>query len=250
MNAVLLAAVALVGVFSGSLVQTTAGFGFALIAAPLLLLTFQPAEMVAIIMFTSMLQVARVLWGEGRRYEAKRSVVIAILVGMLPGLVIGTFVLGIVSKQSLSLVVGILILVAALLQVIKIERLDTGLGAGPAAVIVGLVTGVLSTSTAIGGPPFVLWMRRHRVSIHEFRDTFAAIALVGNIVTIPLLEARGFHVLNPSVLKFFVLSIPIVLLGHWLGKRLLTKVSEKQFRQISYVLVSTAALIAILSGLL
>lgn len=245
----LITTIALLGVFSGSLVQTTAGFGFALIAAPLLLLTFQPAEMIAIIMFTSMLQVSRVLWGERRQYEAKRNVVIAILIAMVPGLVIGTFILGMVSKQLLSLAIGVLVLIAALLQVVKVKQLSSGLKAGPEAVAVGLVTGILSTATAIGGPPFVLWMRRHRVSIHEFRDTFATIALVGNIITIPLLEARGFHVLNPSVLKFFVLSVPVVLLGHWLGQRLLTKISERQFRQMSYILVSISALVAILTGL-
>ena len=80
---------AAVGVVAGAALQSATGFGFSLVAAPLLFAAVGPAEAVGALivvgMFTSVLTIAT----EGRRPEPLRREALLLLGWALPGALVG-----------------------------------------------------------------------------------------------------------------------------------------------------------------
>ena len=164
---------AAVAALVGAAVQSATGFGFALVLSPALFAVMEPAEAVtALLALGAALNLLVLVEG----HDARWSRLPPLLLPALPGLVLGAVVLAALSREPLQIGVGVAVIAAALWQL----RHQAAAARVPAPAA-GFLSGVLTTSISISGPPIVLWLEAQALSPAEFRATLAAVFLALNV---------------------------------------------------------------------
>ncbi|HEV8565452.1 MAG TPA: sulfite exporter TauE/SafE family protein [Actinomycetota bacterium] len=177
-------------VFVGAAIQGAIGFGFALVAAPVMALLHPGSVPVAVICIALPMAVVMAV-REGRHIDLHGFV--WIVGGRVLGTVVGLWVLVTLPAHDLEATIGGLILVAVLLSVAGLDVRPT-----PASTFgAGIVSGVMGTTAAIGGPALaVVYQRRPGA---ELRSTLAISFVVGLVLSFSALllagEVRGRNVL-------------------------------------------------------
>ena len=247
----LLAVAAGVAVVAGAALQSSVGFGFALVAAPLLFAAASPPEAVGLLVLLGLEISLLTLLTERRRPEPVWRDVVVVVAWALPGALAGVAVLRALDELALQLLVTCAVLVALFVNLRAAHRTPPPPGAAhepprwarPAA---GLASGALNTSTSTGGPPLVLLLMARGLRPSVVRDTltasFAGLAPVS--ATALALTSTGEAV--PSVAAVAVL-VPLAALGHLAGRPLFARLAAGH----AYERVLTAVLLAtVAAGLL
>ena len=233
----LLAAVA---AFAGAFVQSASGMGFALVLSPVLFAVMDPEDAVTAVLILGAVLCALVLF-ESRQvgtYALGR-----LLVPAVPGLAVGVVVLAALSKEALQIGVGVVVVAAALWQ------LRHGAAAlWLSAVVAGFLSGVLTTSISVNGPPLALWLESERVTPAVFRATLAAAFLILDAAGIVLIVSReGFDVVDPGRVGSL---LACVLGGYAIGAAGFRRLDAERFSAIVSTLVICTGVASILAGIL
>ncbi|MCK5642752.1 MAG: sulfite exporter TauE/SafE family protein, partial [Gammaproteobacteria bacterium] len=140
---------ALCAVFFAAFIRGLAGFGFALILAPILLLILSPTAVVVINLLLSMLSNILVLIRSFARIDIKR--VLPIALSSLLGIPVGVWIISVIAPSVLRVFIGVVIICFAVLLAFGFRKAFAGgrLSSG----VAGFFSGILSTSTSLGGPP-------------------------------------------------------------------------------------------------
>jgi len=225
-------------VLIASTAQTVAGFGFALIAAPALITVLDVRDAVVLVTLLGWINstlVARQAWS-----SVPWRTVSWMLAGALAGMPLGLAVLLFAPEDALRLGVGVstAVMAAALAAGLRFER--GGIGSELA---VGMVSGVLNTSTSMNGPPVVLYMQGRGHPPDEFRGGLAVFFFACSLITLAAFAAAG--VISGAAMALSGAALPSVLAGSWAGHRLLRRVDPDLFRRIVFALLVASALSAI-----
>lgn len=225
-----------------ALVTTLAGFGFALMAVPLLAVLVGPRDAVAISsLLGTVSSVAlltrlrgRVVWPVAGRQLA------GAVVGMPVGLVV---LLAVAERVLLAIIAGAVALAAlALWRGLRLRR------GGPAADVgAGLLSGLLNTSVGTSGPPLVFVNQARGLDPDAFRATLSA-TFTGNAVVGGVLFALAGRYTGP-VLSATALALPAVGVGWVAGLRLHPRVDAARMRTLVLALLFASATVAGLSAL-
>jgi uncharacterized membrane protein YfcA len=244
-------AVALV-VLVGAAVQSATGFGFALISGPALFALLDPAEAVTALLVLGVAVNLLVLAGRGAGGAVRWPDVGRVVLAALPGLVGGALLLGVVPKPVLQGVVGVGVLLAVAVQVWR--RPPRASGAGPrrpprwSAAGIGVLVGLLTTTTGTNGPPLVLWLERRRLAPADARRTISAVFLALNVLGAVALAAVGHRSAAARPVLLGVLLAGAVA-GYLAGAAVFRRMDPRRFRVAGLVLCTAAGLAAIASAL-
>lgn len=223
-------------------VQMTSGFGFALVAVPLLALVVGPHEAILLALLSSVLfNTWQALEGRGHR---DAGVVGRVLGGSLLGLPLGYLVFHLTGPGPLTVLVGVLVLAAVLVLALGVRLPSVSASTDLAT---GVLTGVLTTSTGTNGPPIVTLLQARRLPPHEFRATVTFVFLVLNVAAIAVFSVTGS--LTRDVLTTALWSVPALVLGGWAGFRVRTVLPPAAFRRFVLVLLTVAGVTAVVTGL-
>ena len=240
MSAALL--VALFAALLAGVVTGLTGFGLALISTPILLFVYEPRTVVVLTVILSIFISAAVVGDSW--HEARRLLVLELLVPALFGIVVGTVVLGVIDPIYIRLGVGAIVIFSALLLVrdIHLPGANTRWG----TLVAGSASGALSTSTGLAGPPIVLLLASRGLPKHEFRGTSAMYFLPMSIAGLAVLAVRGL--VEPPEVLLGLLLIPAAIAGKAVGTVLLNHVSEKAFRTITLGLVILTGTLGVMTA--
>jgi uncharacterized protein len=201
----------------GAFVQTVTGFGGALVLAPVLFGTMQPAQAV---LLSALLGIAQsgVLVLRYRR-ELLRGELASLLAWAIPGLALGVVVLRAAPSSLLRVIVGITVIAATIARLLRAPGRPMGQAVAAPA---GLLAGALTTSATVNGPPLVLYLSGRGATAAELRATLAGIFVVLDTLTVGALALGGALVWPPrAAVLALVVSFPLGLLaGLWLGDRM------------------------------
>jgi len=213
---------------AAAVVNGALGHGFSSITVPVALLFYtsrilNPAlVLVEVCINTSIVLMSRsALPGVGKR-------LVPIVLGLVPGIVVGSLLLPRVNAEWLKLFVYALLLPLILLQaggIRKPVRLTPTVGAP-----FGTSLGILYSLTTISGPPLALLFNGHGLAKHDFR---AAIGLIR--VAESTLTAVAYYHLDlytaPS-LQLLTWIAPSVAVGLPVGALLIRRVDAEVFRRL------------------
>ncbi|NIV15739.1 MAG: TSUP family transporter [Aliifodinibius sp.] len=212
---------------AGSLLQGSVGFGLGLLGVPLLILiepTLVPGPLLLMAFFLNIL-VSRREWRDMDLKSIKW-----VLVGRVLGTVIAAAIMTILARNTLSLLLGFLVLLAV---VISAGGFNLSLTPGN-LFSAGSLSGFMATTCAVGGPPLALIFQRERGT--RLRGNLAGIFLIGTVLSIAsliVIKRFGF-----TELYLALALLPGILLGFILSNRT-SKILDKGFIRPAVLVVAT-----------
>ena len=236
-------------VLVGAVLQSATGFGFALVTAPVLFGVFAPGEALTILVLLAGTLSTLVLFSEGRDLAVRRGDVARLIAWGLPGLVAGVLLLRAVQKPVLQVAVGVAVIGAALLEVRRTAYAGSGTKPWPVAPV-GLVSGALTTTTGVNGPPMLMYFLRSGADPHEIRDSLAAAFLLYMPLSVAALAVGGRLGFGDVEAVEVAGLVGSVLIGRALGRALFLRLSEATFRSAGIGLALLAGVGSLVAGLL
>jgi len=223
-------------------VQATAGFGFALLTVPLLLLRLSLED--AVVIATLVGTIGNLGHSLHSRADLDRTLTRRFLLCTILGGPVGAYLLFNVDARWVKLVLG----VSVLFGVVALQRGFDGVAQGSwFDWLFGLVSGVLNTATSTNGPPLVFVLQARKVSPAAFRATLNTVFLFSGIYAAVLYALRGK--VTSELLLVSAASLPLLLVGSIFGVRMRTRINEATFRKGVLVLLGLSGVSTILSAL-
>ena len=228
-------------VTGASATQAISGFGFALIAVPLLSLFIEPQTAVVLATvvgaFSSTFQAIT-----DRRY-AQRNLVQRLAVTAYIGMPFGLVVFLVVSESVLRFIVGVVVLIAAvaLMRGFSIAHTNKKIDW-----IMGWASGVLATSTSTNGPPLVFLLQAKKLNPESFRASINVVFSLTSFGAILLFAVTGN--ITRDDFAGIGISIPMLLLGLAIGFKVRTRINAEQFRILVFALLIGSALSALVAA--
>ena len=230
---------ALVAVGAGGVVQGSIGFGFALVAAPVLALVHPQALPATLLLLGAPLNGFVAV-------RERQSIDLAglpqILGGRVVGAVVGAAVLVAVPVRWLSTLFGALILVAVVLSAVR-----------PAVrprsrwrFLAGVASGVMSTGAAVGGPAVALVLQDRPGAV--LRSTLAVFFLFGLAISLAALALAGKVTASHVTLSLRLL--PALAVGLLASRPAARLIDRRSFRPAVLAFSLASAIVAIVSGII
>jgi uncharacterized membrane protein YfcA len=239
-------ALAAVAALAGAFVQSTTGFGFALLLSPALFAVMDPIEAVMTLLVLGVALNLLVLFERGRPEHVEWRPLVPLLVAALPGLAVGLVALTQLSKEALQVVVGTAVVAAAAWQLRRRARREPSSLPQGAGVAAGFVSGALTTSISVSGPPIVLWLEARGVRPEEFRATLAASFLTLNFAGGALLLAtEGSASADAGELAPLLV---LVVAGYALGALAFRRLERERFFVLVLALVACTGAASVAAG--
>lgn len=220
---------AAISVFLGAAIQSAVGFGFALVAAPLVFAALGPEEAVWSLNVLGLAINGAALALEARRPEPLGRLTAIVLLWSLPGMVAGAFILRAADPRVLQVALTATVLAGL---VLRARQRSAAPGPAPAwaGPATGVSTGVLTTSLTTGGPPLVLLLLGRGYAPARVRDSLATIFMTQGLLALAVLAATGDGdvPLHGAVLVL----IAAALAGQLAGRPLFARLAAGRYEQV------------------
>lgn len=253
-------------IFLASLLQSTTGFGFSLMATPLLLLFFNPRDAIQINIVVSLFN-SMVLTTQIWR-EVDRGLLWRLTSGSILGIPLGALLFYFLNTGLLKLAVSFVVLLLTALLLYRDFRAaktaatdpakktslsgDESTGCGSRGskqreVLVGLCAGALTTSLGMPGPPLLLYFNSVNLPKELLRSTTQAFFIFVYGISY-LMQALTVHT-SGYVLAVSLRFIPATVAGIVLGLWLFRLISQSLFKALTYAILIFTGLYMIFTTL-
>ena len=218
------------------------GFGFALVAAPIVSTLVEPRIVVPMVLIHG--TVTSIPLVVHARHDVQLMHIWPLMAGAIAGAPFGSYLLFVLDADKLRLLIGIvafgfaLLFLAGVSRKVHRERL--------AFLPVGFVSGLLNGSSSLAGPPVILFFANQGVPPAVFRANILALFFATNIATIFVFIIGGLFSVDA-----FLLALafgPSLAIGTYLGARYARSVNARLFRGVALSVVMGSGIIAIVDG--
>ena len=226
-------------VLFAAVVQSTVGMGFNIVAVPLTLLLdsrFAPVPMIVVGLALTIPVVLREL------DHVDWKGILWILLGRPPGVGVGLVLLAVASGDALNVIIGVAVLIAVIAMAFSPEiKRNRTVEFGS-----GVLSGALSTVSAIGGPPVGLLYKDENGP--TIRATLGTVFTIGATIT---LIGRGLAGrIETTDWQIALFYLPAVLIGFGLSYRLNRRFVDARYRTPILVLSAGAAIALLIKSLI
>ncbi|MBB4749808.1 sulfite exporter TauE/SafE family protein [Actinoplanes lobatus] len=223
---------------AAALAQAATGFGFSLLAVPLLGLVAGPVDaVVGSSVLACLINAVAVARDHGAvRWRTARTV----LAAGLAGLPFGLLLLTVLPARSLTVLIAFCVLAgaAAIWRGLRIR------GGRAAMLTSGFVSGLLTTATGVNGPPMAAAFSAMGLPPRQFRATLAAIFMVVGPLGVAGFVLAGQFTTRAGVIA--LAGLPAVVGGWWAGDRLFARLTDPDlFRRVVLAALCVASLITL-----
>jgi uncharacterized membrane protein YfcA len=225
-----------------TVIRSAFGFGEALVAVPLLALII-PVEVAAPLAVLVSVTVAGLVliqdWRDVHAAGAGR-----LILSTLPGIPLGLLLLTSVAEPIVKASLAAVIIAFSAYRIAGDGRFE--LEDDRLAWLFGFGAGVLGGAYGMNGPPLVAYGALRRWSPERFRATLQGYFLPASLVGMAGYWAAGLWV--PSVTRYYLTSLPVVLVATALGRFLNRRMNARRFLVYVHVgLVMIGAMLLIQS---
>jgi uncharacterized membrane protein YfcA len=204
------------------------GYGFSSLTVPVALLFFSNKILSPALVLVELAVNAWIMILNRRSLAAVRWRALPILVGLIPGVLIGSYMLTNVNPGWLKLCTYVVLLPLILLQAAGYRRrIDAEHLAGYP---LGLGVGTLYATTTISGPPLALMFNNQGMDKEEFRAALGTVRVAETTFTAIVYAILGLY--STKSIKLIAPVAPAVLIGLPLGTLLMKYVPTETFRRV------------------
>ena len=218
--------------FLAAFVTGISGFAFGLIAAGIWLHVISPVQTAALIVAFGLLAQGTSVWK--LRHALNWSRLWPFLLGGALGVPVGVGILEWVNPRHLREGVGA---VLVLYSLYSLARPNLPLPATNSVIdaIIGFLNGVLGGATGLAGIIVAVWCGLLAWPKDQQRAVFQPVAVAVFLMSAGWLGAEGAA--SWDVAWLFVIGLPALACGLWLGLRLYGRLDEQAFRKLILVLL-------------
>ncbi|RIW31625.1 sulfite exporter TauE/SafE family protein [Bacillus salacetis] len=212
-----------------SVLQTSTGFGFSILATPFLLLLFEPAEAVQINLILSFFISGALIMKI--RQDIDFGILRRFLVGSAAGLPIGMMVFLVIDISHLKTGVSVLVIALTIMLMLNFRVRQNQ----KRDMLVGGLSGSFTTSIGMPGPPLLLYFSGTDTQKETIRGTTLAFYLF--IYFISLIIQVVFAGTSKVIWISSLWALPLVFLGLYLGQLLFKWINQNVFRIFTYIIL-------------
>lgn len=204
------------------------GYGFSSITVPLALFSFTNRVLNPALVLLEVLLNANVLWANRERLRAIWRRVLPMIIGLVPGVIAGTWLLTYLNPGWTKLWTYVVVLPLILIQAGGFRRPIKA--EGKANLVFGGGVGVLYSVTTISGPPLALMLNNQGFAKQEFRAGLGLVRLAESSFTAIAYYFAGIYSVQSMRLIPFI--FPSIVIGVPIGTWLIRHMPPETFRRI------------------
>jgi uncharacterized membrane protein YfcA len=227
-------------VLIATLIRSTFGFGEALVAVPLLALWI-PLEVAAPLAVLVSITIAGIVvvqdWKKIHMQSAGWLVV-----STLAGIPLGVLLLTSHHQRMVKAALAVVIISFSIYSLMGRTPLELKRDSRGWLVVCGFCAGVLGGAYGMNGPPLVVYGAMRRWSAQHFRATLQGYFLPASIIGMGGYWMAGLW--TPAVTHYYLLSLPVTLLGVFLGRAINRRLQGAAF--LKYIYLGLAGIGALL----
>ncbi|UQA93721.1 sulfite exporter TauE/SafE family protein [Streptomyces halobius] len=207
-----------------SIVRTTAGFGFSLVAVPPLALLIDPASAVIV---AGIMAAPLSLWIAIRDWRhIDRRITLVTLAAGLVGVPFGVWLLATLPSEVLMLTITAVVLLGTFI----VWRRTTLKGGIATIVGVAMFSGASFASTGIDGPPMVAALHSMKLEPRVQRATLGVVFSGTSLFALAGYGVSGQ--LNATVGQTLLAGIPAFVVGILAGEKIFSRLNAEWFRRV------------------
>ncbi|MEA2949907.1 MAG: uncharacterized protein QOI40_5237 [Alphaproteobacteria bacterium] len=230
----------LLAAFLGGLASGIAGFAMGFVVSGIWLHIITPIQ-------TTTLIVGYGLWTQGYgvwmlRHALSWRTMAPFIIGGVIGVPIGTLLLTSINPEYLRTGVGLLLILYGIYGLARPAFKPVQVGI-PADVGIGFLNGLFAGLTGLPGFVVTIWCQMRGWSKDVQRTVFQPVMLAAIVINAISLSIAG--AVSAETVKLYLLGLPALLAGLWIGFKLYGKLDDAAFRKVVllFLLVSGLALI-------
>lgn len=231
---------AIVVVCCAGFIQAVTGFGFALLAVPLLALVIAPRTAVVVVFLLSCC--SSVLTASANRTAINWREARPLTIGAYIAMPLGVLVLLNAPASVLRAALGIVTCAVAVWLLLPRRNRPPRRGTA-FAYVAGAASGVLNTSLSTNGPPLVAYLRTRHLGVAEFRATISTVLAASNVGgLLMLLVGRAIHLV---AVEYFGIAVASGVAGWVAGQRVAGRLAAHHFARAVDLLLLVSGLLAL-----
>lgn len=223
-----------------SILQTSTGFGFSILATPFLLLLFKPMEAIQINLILSLFISVALL--TKIKEDIDYGILKRFIIGSTAGLPLGIMVFLVLDVKNLMLGIGLIILGLTLLLLLKFRITQTK----GKDITIGGLSGMLTSSIGMPGPPLLLYFSGTNTEKAKLRGTTLAFYLF--IYFMSLIIQVIFTGTNKTIWLSSLFALPVVFIGLFFGQLLFKVINQNFFRIFTNIILLFTGIYMLIEG--
>jgi uncharacterized protein len=232
-------------VFLSTLIRSTLGFGESLVAVPLLALRIPVTVAAPLAVSVSVVVAAVIVVQDWQKIEVRSAT--GLVVASLFGIPLGLLLLVQANEQVVKVALGIVIATFAIYSLVAKDRLHLQHDHPTWLLGAGFCSGILGGAYGMNGPPLVIYGSLRQWSPQQFRATLQGYFLPASLIGLIGYVAVGLWV--PAVTRYFLLSLPGVLVAIVIGRYLNHRLQGDTFFRAVYAGLIIIGIVLIVQSL-
>lgn len=230
-------------VLFSSFIRGIAGFGFAIVAVPVVSLVLPPLEAVALAVLMQL--IVGVHDVHALRKDIHKPSLLRLALGSMVGTPIGILALALLTPDAARVLISVSVMfgLVLLLRYKPTEPRPNG----HLAAVTGVASGVFSGLAAMPGPPAVAYYLGVGMPAKETRASLLIFFFFSAMIATPGLAVAG--AIDLHMLLLVALSVPGLIFGTWLGTEAFKRLGSDQYRTIAIGMMAVSAVISGWRGL-
>jgi uncharacterized membrane protein YfcA len=222
----------LLATFIGGVTTGLAGFAMGLVVSGIWLHILTPIQTATLIVGYGLLVQSYGIWK--LRHALNWRNVAPFITGGAIGVPIGAMLLAYINPAYLRTGVGLLLVLYSTYGLArpKLKPVQSGV---PADVGIGFLNGLLGGLTGLAGIIVTIWCQMRGWSKDMQRTVFQPVILAAFVMSAISLSIAG--AVTAEMVKLFLLGLPMLVAGTWLGMSLYGHLDEAGFRKIILILL-------------
>jgi uncharacterized protein len=223
----------IIATFSGALVAGLSGFAFGLVAASIWLYILSPLQTATLIVAFGLIVQGYSVWKLRHALDWRK--LWPFVVGAAVGVPVGVTLLTWAEPHSVRVGVGAFLIVYSLYAFFRPALKPVKGGGALADAGVGFLNGILGGITGLAGILVTIWSGLRGWPKEVQRTIFQPVAVAIFVMSALWLGGKG--AVTAETVKLFVIGLPFLIGGSWLGLKLFGRLNEASFRKIVLVLL-------------
>jgi uncharacterized membrane protein YfcA len=223
----------LIATFAGAVVAGLSGFAFGLVAASIWLYILTPVQSATLIIAFGLIVQGYSVWKLRRALDWKK--LWPFMTGAAIGVPVGVVVLTWANPAYVRVGVGVFLVLYSLYAWFRPALKPVTSGGAAADAGIGFLNGVLGGMTGLAGILVTIWSGLRGWPKDQQRAVFQPVAVAIFLMSAMWLGAKGM--VGADTIKLFVVGLPVLIAGTWLGLRLYGRLDEATFRKVVLVLL-------------